>query len=197
VANVTTLDDPYRIAGSLVSLDAAFIVLYSLVAIVLMVVLYRRNARTAVPARQQEADRLATMVVSSGVALVLLVAADITEDWQLHQSLIGGGTPFELPPGIALGPLMSLLKLVFGAATVVPAGIVAVTLAVRTGSLWIAVRSARGILYGLLALVVLLKSASARTSSTTSCAPGTGGGRPGRRWPASCCPARSPARPGG
>jgi len=156
VANVTTLDDPYRIARSLVSLDAAFIVLYSLVAIVLMVVLYRRNARTAVPARQQEADRLATMVVSSGVALVLLVAADITEDWQLHQSLIGGGTPFELPPGIALGPLMSLLKLVFGAATVVPAGIVAVTLAVRTGSLWIAVRSARGILYGLLALVVLL-----------------------------------------
>ena len=95
------------------------------------------------------------MVVSGGVALLLLVVVDLLENLMLHRALVGSGSVVAIG-GLAVGSLMSLLKLALTIATVAPPLLVAVILVVRSQPLRQAVSSARGVLIGIAALAFLL-----------------------------------------
>jgi hypothetical protein len=155
VTRTTVLRDPFEVAAALVRLDRYFIVLYLVLLGVGLLTLGRLNARA--PGREhKQRDRRARMLSGAGGALALLVVVDLTEDWQLNRALVKG-EDLAAPAGeIALGPLMSLLKVPLALAVVGAGLFVAVSLAAETRPLRAAFVSVRGVAYGVALLVLIL-----------------------------------------
>jgi hypothetical protein len=158
VTRTTVLRDPFEVAATLVRLDLYFILLYVVLLGVGLWTLGRLNART--PGRDRletkQRDRRARMLSGAGGALALLVVVDLTEDWQLSHALVKGNDLTALSEQVALGPLMSLLKVPL-ALSVLGAGLfVAVSLAVESRPLHAAFKSVRGVAYGVALLVLIL-----------------------------------------
>jgi hypothetical protein len=157
VTRTTVLRDPFEIAASLIRLDRYYILLYVVLLGVGLWTLGRLNART--PGRnrleRKQRDRRARMLSGAGGALALLLVVDLTEDWQLNHALVKGMELTVLTGDIALGPLMSLLKVPLALGVLAAGLFVAVSLAVETRPLHAAFKSVRGVAYGV-ALVVLI-----------------------------------------
>jgi hypothetical protein len=162
VTRTTVLRDPFDVAAALVRLDLYFIVLYVVLLGVGLWALGRLNARPqrneprGNESERRQRDRRARMLSGAGGALALLLVVDLIEDWQLHRALVRGESLTALSQQVALGPLMSLLKVPL-ALSILGAGLfVAVSLAVESRPLHAAFRSVRGVAYGVALLVLVL-----------------------------------------
>lgn len=152
-----TLQDPLVVAARLVTLDRVFIVLYVVLLGALLLALLRLNLRTAAGTSADifRRRRHTALQIASG-ALVLLAVVDVLEDWQLQRALVDGHQLAPLVAGLALGPTMSALKLVLTAVVILSAVVVGLVMAASSRPLSRALVSARGVLYGLGAVALLL-----------------------------------------
>jgi hypothetical protein len=157
VAALEVLRDPFAVAQRLVVLDIGFVFCYLALSILVLLALIRVNARMFVSSREEpQRVRRSRMLFGAVGATVALAVVELAEAWQLQRSLVGKHDLAELPGGIALGPLMSLLKLPLALGVVVPALFVAIVLASRQRPLGLALKSIRGVLYAVAGLAVLL-----------------------------------------
>ena len=152
-----TLQNPTVVAGHLVTLDWVFILMYVGLLGALLYTLLRLNLRTA-PGQANEAGRrrLHTGLQIASGALVLLVVVDVLEDWQIQRALVDGHPLTPLVAGLALGPTMSALKMVLTATVLLTTVLVALVMAASSRPLSRALVSARGALYALGAVALLL-----------------------------------------
>lgn len=161
-----TLQNPLVVAGRLVTLDLVFIPLYVVLFGALLFTLIRLNrgagaeqspglAIADARERVSHGRRQMALQIASG-ALVLLVLVDLLEDWQLRRALVDGDGLTPLVAGLALGPTMSALKLVLAAVVILVVVVVGLVMAAGNIPLSRALLSARGVLYGLGALALLL-----------------------------------------
>ncbi|WP_328992693.1 hypothetical protein OG394_00480 [Kribbella sp. NBC_01245] len=163
VADHTTLRDPSEIAVTLLTLDSVFIVLYALAVGAALVALYRTNALpdpadSPSPDRESEQqNRRSRMIVSGGVALLLLIVVDVIENIALWRAYADGGSVLAIG-GLAIGPLMSVLKLLLTVAMIGPPLLVVGILLLKATALRRAVASARGVLIVVAALVLLVST---------------------------------------
>ena len=152
-----TLQDPLVVAGRLVTLDRVFILLYVVLLGALLLALLRLNLRTAAgPSADMPRRRRHTALQIASGALVLLAVVDVLEDWQLQRALVDGRELTPLVAGLALGPTMSALKLVLTAVVILSVVVVGLVMAASSRPLSRALVSARGVLYGLGAVALLL-----------------------------------------
>jgi hypothetical protein len=157
VSSTTPLRNPFDVASSLVVLDLCFIVLYAILLTIGLVTLFRLNGRTPDQStREQQRRRRGRLLIGAGGVLVVLVIADLVEDSQIQRALIEGKSLRSPVAGIALGPLMSLLKIPLTVAVLAPALYVALALAVGSRPLRKALISIRGVPYAVAALALVL-----------------------------------------
>ncbi|MFC0626353.1 hypothetical protein [Kribbella deserti] len=165
VADHTTLRDPAAIAATVVRLDMFFIVLYALAVGAALVVLYRTNA-APIPAgltqpergrEREQQDRRSRMIASGGVALLLLIVVDVIENVALYRAYAGSGSVLAIG-AVAIGPLMSLLKVVLAVAMIGPPLLVTAILLLKATALRRAIASARGVLLVVAAVVLLVST---------------------------------------
>ena len=88
--------------------------------------------------------------------MAVLVIVDLLEDSQLYWALVAEERLTRLPGQIALGPLMSLLKLPLAVGVLVAVLFVAGSLAARSLPLRTALMSIRWVLYAVAVLVLML-----------------------------------------
>lgn len=163
VADHTTLRDPSEIAATLLRLDSIFIVFYALAAGAALVALYRTNALPLpadIPSPVRERDlqeRRSRMIVSGGVALLLLIVVDVIENIALYRAYADSGSVLSIG-GLAIGPLMSVLKLLLTVAMIGPPLLVVGILLLRAPALRSAAASARGILIGVAAVALMVST---------------------------------------
>ena len=156
VAGTTVLRDPFDVAQSLVLLDLCFIFLYGILLAIALLTLGRLNART--PGRadmEQQRLRRTRMLYGAGGVLAVLLLVDLLEDWQIQRALVGGDPLTQLSASVALGPLMSLLKIPLTLGVLGPALFVALSLAVRSRPLRAALVNIRGVLYAVAGLALV------------------------------------------
>jgi len=157
VSQPTVLRNPFAVAQSMVVLDFCFIVLYSILFTVVLVGLYRLNSRTGGSAVEEQSRlRRSRILYGGGFALALLFLVDLVENVELERALVLRQPPAPLPFDIALGPLMSLLKLPLAVGMLVPMLFVAFVLAAQSRPLRKTLLSVRGALYAVGGLFVLL-----------------------------------------
>jgi hypothetical protein len=157
VTSTTPLRNPFDVASSLVVLDRCFIVLYAILLAIGLVTLSQLNGRMLDRSTmEQQRRRRGRMLIGAGGVLVVLVIADLVEDSQIQRALIEGDSLRSPVAGIALGPLMSLLKIPLTLGVLAPVLFVALSLAVRSRPLRKALISIRGILYAVAALALVL-----------------------------------------
>jgi hypothetical protein len=157
VAQATGFRDPLDVATSLVLLDLCFIVLYTTLLAIVLRTLIRLNAPTWRPRDEDpQPERRTRVLYGASGALAVLVLVDLLEDLQLYLALVAGEPLTLLPGQIALGPLLSLLKLPLTVGVLVAVLFVAVSLAARTRPLVVALMSIRGVLYAVAVVVLML-----------------------------------------
>ena len=157
VAQETGFRDPLDVAGTLVLLDLWFVLLYTVLLAIVLRTLIRLNAPTLRPLGEDPQPQRRTRVLyGAGGALAVLVIVDVLEDSQLYWALVAEERLTRLPGQIALGPLMSLLKLPLAVGVLVAVLFVAGSLAARSLPLRTALMSIRWVLYAVAVLVLML-----------------------------------------
>jgi hypothetical protein len=158
VARATTVfRSPFQIGHTLVLLDVCFMALYAALTVLGLVALGRLNAQAAGDRPdERQRRRRARLLYGAGGALFLLLVVDALEDVELQRALVAGHRLWSLSPAVALGPLMSLLKVPLTVAVLIPVLFVAISLAAESRPLGSAFMTVRGILYAVAALVLLL-----------------------------------------
>jgi hypothetical protein len=157
VAGAGGFRDPLQVAHSLVLLDVCFLFLSTSLVLVVLFALNRLNARTMRrPTPDPQPRRRARVLYGAGGGLAVLFVVEAVEDWQIQQAMVAGRPLARLSAQVAVGPLMSLLKVPLTAGVLVAVVFVALSLAAETPPLQRAFMSIRGILYAVAALVLLL-----------------------------------------
>jgi hypothetical protein len=157
VTQTRTLSDPLEVARQLVCLDLCLIALYTTLVLVLLVALHRLDGAGAGRSTGDlQRRRRGGMLLGAGFALIALVLVDLGEDWELYRALVRGDDLTSALPNVALGPLLTMLKLPLVAAVVVPIVFVGGSLVVASRPLRTALVSVRGVLYGVAALAFFL-----------------------------------------
>ena len=157
VASAAGFRSPFGVAQSLVVLDVCFLLLYTALLIVVLVNLNKLNARMSTPGHlDPQPQRRTRVLYGAGGALAVLFFVDLLEDWQIQRALVAGKPLTRLSAQIAVGPLMSLLKVPLTVGVLVAVVFVALSLAVGSVPLGHAFVSIRGVLYAVAGLVLLL-----------------------------------------
>jgi hypothetical protein len=147
VSGQTRLRDPFAVAQAVVLLDLCFIVLYAILGAMALVTLGRLNGVPRESATDEQSRRRRAMMLRGATgALVLLCLVDLAEDSQLWWTLAERHPLFQ-PGGVAVGPLLTLLKLPLAVGVLVPLLFVALMLALESRPLRRTLVSIRAVVY--------------------------------------------------